>query len=125
MALIWKLEDMTRKSELKNVTPDNRCCISKPREWGKGSKREVEFTPVMASKITKPRHVSDLAGRKRRSIESQFYDPRPPKSQKLDVVGIVKLRQDLQEIYARIPFAVMLPELKTIPAIMTYSWHCC
>ena len=24
MALIWKLEDMTRKSELKNITPDNR-----------------------------------------------------------------------------------------------------
>ena len=119
MALIWKLEDMTRKSELKNVTPDNRCCTSKPREWGKGSKREVEFTPVMASKITKPRHASDLPGRKRRSIESQFYDPRPSKSRKLDVDGIVKLRQDLQEINARIPFAVMLPEEKTIPTIMT------
>ena len=41
MALIWKLEDMTRKSDVKNVTPNNRCCTSKPREWGKGSKREV------------------------------------------------------------------------------------
>jgi len=100
MALIWKLEDMTRKSELKIVTPDNRCCTSKPRERGKGSQREVEFTPVMALKITKPRHASDLPGRKRRSIESQFYDPRPSKSRKLDVDGIVKLRQDLQEINA-------------------------
>ena len=74
---------------------------------------------MMASKITKPRHASDLPGRKRRSIESQFYDPRPSKSRKLDVDGIVKLRQDLQEINARIPFAVMLPEEKTIPTIMT------
>ena len=35
MALIWKLESMTRKSELKNITPDDRCCTSKPREWAK------------------------------------------------------------------------------------------
>ena len=73
MALIWKLEDMTRKSELKNITPDNRCCTSKPREWGKGGRREVEFSPVMALKITKPRHASDLPGRKKRSSDSQFY----------------------------------------------------
>ena len=110
MALIWKLEDITRKSELKNITPDNRCCTSKPREWGKGSKREVEFTPVMASKITKPRHASDVPGWKRRSIESQFYDPRPSKFQKLD---------DLQEINANIPFAKMLPEESTIPTVKT------
>ena len=119
MALIWKLEDMTRKSELKNITPDNRCCTSKPREWGKGSKREVEFTPVMASKITKPRHASDLPGRKRRSIESQFYDPRPSKFQKLDIDGIIKLRQDLREINGNIPFAKMLPEESTIPTVKT------
>ena len=119
MAVIWKLEDMTIKPEQKNLTPDSRSCTSKPREWGKGSKREVEFSPVMASKLTKPRHASDLPGRKRRGIESQFYDPRPAKSQKLDVDGIVKLRQDLQEINARIPFAVMFPEDKTIPTIMS------
>ena len=119
IALIWKLEDMTRKSELKNITPDNRCCTSKPREWGKGGRREVEFSPVMALKITKPRHASDLPGRKKRSIDSQFYDPRPLKSQKLDADGIVKLRQDLQKINARIPFAAMLPEEKTIQTVMT------
>ena len=119
MALIWKLEDMTRKSELKNITPDNRCCTSKPREWAKGGRREVEFSPVMALKITKPRHASDLPGSKKRSIGSQFYDPRPLKSQKLDADGIVKLRQDLQKINARIPFVAMLPEEKTIQTVMT------
>ena len=119
MAFIWKLEDMTRKSELKNITPDNRRCTSKPREWGKGGRREVEFSPVMALKITKPRHASYLPGRKKRSIDSQFYDPRPLKSQKLDADGIVKLRQDLQKINARIPFAAMLPEEKTIQTVMT------
>ena len=104
MALIWKLEDMTRKSELKNII---------------GGKREVEFSPVMALKITKPRHASDLPGRKKRSIDSQFYDPRPLKSQKLDADGIVKLRQDFQKVNAHIPFAVMLPEEKTIQTVMT------
>ena len=79
MALIWKLEDMMRKSELRNFAPDNRCCKSKPRQCGKGHKREVEFHPVMASNVIKPRHSSDLPGRKRRGVQSQFYDPRPPK----------------------------------------------
>ena len=73
----------------------------------------------MASKITKPRHASDLPGRKRRSIEPQFYDPRPSKFQKLDVDGIIKLRQDLQEVNANIPFAKMLPEESTIPTVKT------
>ena len=61
------------------------------KAMGKGHKREVEFHPVMASNVIKPRHSSDLPGRKRRGIQSQFYDPRPPKSRKLDVTGIVKL----------------------------------
>ena len=119
MALIWKLEDMTRKSELRDFTPDNRCCTSKPRQWGKGNKREVEFHPVMASNVIKPRHSSDLPGRKRRGVQSQFYDPRPPKSRKLDVTGIVKLKRDLQNINPNIPFAAMLPEEKSISTVMT------
>ena len=119
MALIWKLEDMTRKSELRDFTPDNRCCTSKPRQWGKGHKREVEFHPVMASNVIKPRHSSDLPGRKRRGVQSQFYDPRPPKSRKLDVTGIVKLKRDLQNINPNIPFAAMLPEEKSISTVMT------
>ena len=88
MATIWKLENMTRNSELQNSTPDNRCCTSKPRQWGKGNKREVEFHPVIASTHVKPRHASDLPARKKRGIQSQFYDPRPPKFQNLDVDGI-------------------------------------
>ena len=75
---------------------------------------------MMALKITKPRHASDLPGRKKRSIDSQFYDPRPLKSQKLDADRIVKLRQDLQKINACIPFAAMLlPEEKTIQTVMS------
>ena len=75
----------------------------KTEGMGKGGRREVEFSPVMALKITKPRHASDLPGRKKRSSDSQFYDPRPLKSQKHDADGIVKLRQNLQKINARIP----------------------
>ena len=37
MAVICKLEDMTREGELKEC--DNRKCKSKPQQWGKGGKR--------------------------------------------------------------------------------------
>ena len=119
MAVIWKLEDMTRKSELKNSTPDNLPCTSKPRQWGKGHRREVEFHPIIASNIVKSRHGSDLPGKKRKGILSQLYDPRPPKCQKLDVDGMVKLQQDLQSINPKIPFAAMLPDKKQIPTVET------
>ena len=78
MVIIWKLENTMRNSELQNSTPDNRCCTLKPRQWGKGNKREVEFHPVMASTLVTPRLASDLPARKKREIQSQFYHPRPP-----------------------------------------------
>lgn len=119
MAVVWKLEDMTRKSELIKSVPDSLPCTSKPREWGKGNKREVEFHPVMASNLVKPRHSSDLPGRKRRGVLSKLYDPRPPKCQKLDVEGMLKLKQDLQNINPNIPFAAMLPDEIPIPTVTT------
>ena len=116
---------MTRKSELKNITPDIRCCTSKPREWGKGGRREVEFSPVMALKITKPRHASDLPGRKKRSIDSQFYDHKPLKSRKLDADGIVKLRQYLQKITCSYTLCCyVITRGKDNSNGNEYSWHC-
>ena len=73
----------------------------------------------MASTLVKPRHASDLPARKKRGIQSQFYDPRPPKFQNLDVDGILKLKHDLQGINPHIPFAAMLPDHKSIPTVMT------
>ena len=73
----------------------------------------------MASNVVQPRHASDLPGRKGRGIQSQFYDPRPPKCQKLDVDGMVKLKHDLQSINLTIPFAAMLPDEKSIPTTQT------
>lgn len=110
---------MTRKSELTKSRPNGLPCTSKPREWGKGNKREVEFHPVMASNIAKPRHCSDLPGRKRRGVLSKPYDPRPPKCQKLDIEGMLKLKQDLQNINPNIPFAAMLPDEIPIPTVTT------
>ena len=72
----------------------------------------------MASTIVKPRHASDLPARKKREIQSQFYDPRPPKFQNLDVDGILKLKHDLQGINPHMPFAAMLPDHKSIPTVM-------
>ena len=37
MAIIWKLDNMTKNSELQNSISDKRCCTSKPRQWGKGN----------------------------------------------------------------------------------------
>ncbi|XP_044178662.1 uncharacterized protein LOC122960515 [Acropora millepora] len=73
----------------------------------------------MASTLVKPRHASDLPARKKRGIQSQFYDPRPPKFQNLDVDGMLKLKHDLQGINPHIPFAAMLPDHKSIPTVMT------
>ena len=76
----------------------------------------------MASTLVKPRHASDLPARKERGIQSQFYDPRPPKFQNLDADGILKLKHDLQGINPHIPFASfapMLPDHKSIPTVMT------
>ena len=79
---------------------------------------------MMALKITKSRHASDLPGRKKRSIDSKFYDPRPLKAQKLDADGIVKLMQDLQKINACIPFAAVTRGIDYSNS-NDYSWHCC
>ena len=63
MPVIWKLEDMTRKGELKEC--DNRTCTSKPQQWGKGGKREVSCSPVMTTSIVNPRHASDRPGKRK------------------------------------------------------------
>ena len=73
----------------------------------------------MASNVVKPRHASDLPGRKRRGIQSHFYDPRPPKCQKLDVDSMIKLKYDLQSVNPIIPFAAMLPDKTSVPTVIT------
>ena len=89
MAVIWKLEDMTRKGELKHQIS----CTSKTQQWGKGGKREVEFHPVMTTSIEKPRHASDVSSKRKRGIHSQFYDPRPLKARTIDSHTLVKLKK--------------------------------
>jgi len=108
---------MTRKGELKEC--DNRTCTSKPQQWGKGGKREVNCSPVMTTSIVKPRHASDGLGKRKRGIHSQFYDPRLVKSRKIDPDSIVKLKENLQEINSKLPFALMLPEDRNIPTVNT------
>jgi len=117
MAVIWKLEDMTRKGDLKEC--DNRTCTSKPQQWGKEGKREVNCSPVMTTSIVKPRHASDGPGKRKRGIHSQFYDPRPVKSRKIDPDSIIKLKENLQEINPKLPLALMLPEDRNIPTVNT------
>ena len=62
MAVTWKLDDMSR-NKLKKPVYDDRPCTSKPRKWGIHGRREVEHEPVMASKLVKPRHQSDVPSR--------------------------------------------------------------
>ena len=117
MAVIWKLEDMTRKEELEEC--DNRTCISKPQQWSKGGKRVVNCSPVMTTCTVKPRHVSDGQGKRKRGIHSQFDDPRPVKARKIDSDSIVKLKKNLQEINPKLPFSFMLPEDRNFPTVNT------
>lgn len=51
------MEEITRKGELKEG--DNITCTSKPQQWGKGGKREVNCFPGKTTSIAKPRHASD------------------------------------------------------------------
>lgn len=117
MAVIWKLEDMTRKGELKEC--DTRTCTSKPQQWGKGGKRDVSLFPVMTTSVIKPRHASDVPGARKRGVHSQFYDPRPVKSRMIDPASVIYLKENLQKINPRIPFAAMLPENNNIPTVNT------
>ena len=116
MAVIWKLEDMTRKGELKHAVSGT----SKPQQWGKGGKREVEFHPVKATSIEKPRHTSDVSSKRKRGIHLQFYDPRPSKARHIDSDSVGTLKNNLCAINAKIPFAIMLPDnLTDLPTVNT------
>lgn len=118
MTVIWKLEDMTRKGKLKHAVS----CTSKPQQWGKGGKREVEFHPVMATSIERRRHASDVSSKRKRKrrIHSHFYDPRPSKARHIDSDSVAKLKNNLCAINAKIPFAIMLPDNPTdLPTVNT------
>ena len=120
MAVIWKLEDMTRNGEFKEC--DNRTWKSKPQQWGKGGKREVtgNCSPVMTTSIVKPRHASDGPGKRKRGIHSQFYDPRPMKSRKIDPDSKVKLKKIFKRSIQNFHLLqMMLPEDRNIPTVNT------
>ena len=87
----------------------------------KEEKREVNCSPVMTTSIVKPRHASDVPGKRKRGIHGQFYDPRPVKSRKIDPDSIVKLKENLQEINLKFLFASMLPEDRNIPTVNTLT----
>ena len=73
MAVIWKLDELSRKNEVKQV--DNRSCTSKPRKWGIPGKRTVQHTPVMSQKLFKPRHTSDTPGKSEGACFPHFLTP--------------------------------------------------
>ena len=73
----------------------------------------------MTTSIIKPRHASDGPGKRKWGIHSQFYDPKAVKSSKIDPDSIVKLKENLQEINPKLPFALMLPEDRNIPTVNT------
>ena len=80
-------------------------------------KRTVQHNPVMSQKLFKPRQASDTSGRKRRSVYSTLFDPRPSKLRKLDVESVGMLKQNLQEVNPSVPFSKMIPDVNDIVLI--------
>ena len=114
MAVIWKLDEMSRNNLLQNRCKDDRPCTSQPRKWGIPGKRAVMHEPIMASQLFKPRHQTDLPGRKRRGVLSTFYDPRPAKSRRLDPEAVENFRDAIFEANPSVPFGKMTPNSSDI-----------
>ena len=98
---------MSRNKLLTNQCKDDRPCTSKPRKWGIPGKRTMMQEPIMASQFFKPRHQTDLPGRKRRGVSSTFYDPRPIKSRRLDPEVVENFRDAIFEANPSVPFGRM------------------
>lgn len=109
MAIIWKLDEMPRNKLLTNQCKDDRPCTLKPRKWGIPGKRTVMHEPIMASNFFKPRHQTDLPGRKRRGVSSTFYDPRPIKSRRRDHEAVENFRDAIFEANPSVLFGKMTP----------------
>lgn len=102
MAVIWKLDKMSRKNDPEIDVP----CTSKPRKRG--------HEPIIASKLFKPRHNADTPGHKRRGVVSTFYDPRPLKNRKLDLEPVEHFRENTS-----VPFGKMTPNTSDIVLVNT------
>ena len=113
IAVIWKLDDMSRNKFKKHVY-DDCACTSKPRKWGIPGRREVEHEPVMASKLVKPRHQSDVPSRKRRGVLPNLFDLHPKKYKKLDPKEVEKFRDNLNATNPSIPFVKITPDSNDI-----------
>ena len=109
MAVIWKLDEMSRNNEMENQCDNDVPCTSKPRKWGIPGRRTVEHEPIMASKLIKPRHNADTPGQKRRGVLSTFYDPRPLKLRKLDPEAVEKFKENIVRVNQSVPFGKMTP----------------
>ena len=114
MAVIWKLDEMSRNNEMENQCENDVPCTSKPRKWGIPGRRTVEHEPIMASKLIKPRHNADTPGQKRRGVLSTFYDPRPLKLRKLDPEAVEKFKENIVRVNQSVPFGKMTPNASDI-----------
>ena len=104
VAVIWKLEEMSRNNEMKNQCENDIPCTSQPRKWEIPGRRTVKHEPIMALKPIKPRHHADTPGHKKRGMLSSFYDPRPLKLRKLDPQAVEKLKVNIVRVNKGVSF---------------------
>ena len=69
---------------------------------------------MLASKLVKPRHQSDVPSRKRRGVLPNLFDPHPKKYRKLDPKEVEKFRDNLNATNPSIPFVKMIPDSNDI-----------
>lgn len=70
--------------------------------------------PIMASQFFKPRHQTDLRGRKRTGVSSTLYGPRLIKSRRLNPEAVDKFRNAIFEANRSVPFGKMTPNSSDI-----------
>ena len=122
LVTVWLLDKYSRLNLTETPSSSiTRSRTSKPQAWGiPNRKRTVVHKPVMETKLCRPKHITEHVAKKRKQgLVSNLFDPRPFKRQCLDVDGLKRMNQKLQEMTSTVPYAKVLDQNEEIEVITT------